>query len=134
MPNLSGEHVIDDKTARRYYPGVAHTHPQMYPGKMVPVWAVVMLEVLKHAGYLALGIAVNKILKRMRNDAQRHELVHALCSLVALSEENADGFRPAGGTNTQARVVEFVEAYFKEHGIPPLTNSESTNLDVALCA
>ncbi len=107
--------VMDERVARRRYPGVAWTHPQMYPGKMVPVWAIELLKVFEHAGLTEFGQAVNRVVKRVKDTDVLHELVQGLGTLVILGLE-----AQALPSTIAARSTRMIESYFEEHGLKPL--------------
>ena len=126
--HLTSSQVVDDRIARTRYPYLSKSHELLYPGKLVPLWAVEVVGVFERAGYMRFGQRLGRVLKRVRNDARRAELVRALATLVSLRPDGLVGQDP----DLPRRVLELVSLYFAEHGIKPITDEESVDLDVAM--
>ncbi len=66
LDTLSGSRVFPDEShARRVYPYVCWSHPMLYPGVMVPSWAVAFRDAFRRAGCNSLGRELLKHVKSL---------------------------------------------------------------------
>lgn len=64
--SLGGDRVFtDERAARTQYPYVAHESEFLYPGLLVPVWAVELREACKNARLDAFGRELLRHVKRL---------------------------------------------------------------------
>ncbi len=120
--------VVDDHTARTRYPYLARSHELLYPGKLVPLWAVETVGAFESAGFLRFGQRLARVLKRVRKDALRAELVRALGGLVRI--------RPEGPTGEELprRALAMTLDFFEEHRIKGPTAELLIELEEAIVA
>lgn len=87
LSELSGSTVMPDEDhARQQYPYVCWEHPNIYPGVMVPIWAVRLREAYSHVNLGAFGREMLKHVAKLfppSNDAvteerNREELAEAV--------------------------------------------------------
>lgn len=83
---LQGCRYVTERDARTRYPGCSETHQNLYPGKLVPVWAERIYQAAWEAGVVDLGKEVNKILARMGDQDAKFELVLAIESVLLAGE------------------------------------------------
>lgn len=125
---MTGCQVVPECLCRKRYPRVSHVNDLIHPGRMVPQWAIEVVEVFERAGYLKFAQRVNRILMRVHDDARRAELARALMAMASLKSPSIVG----PDTALPGRCVSMIADYLVEHSFKPLTENESIELDVAM--
>lgn len=66
LSNLSGDRVAsEEREARAAYPYVCWEHPQLYPGIMVPIWAIELRAAATRSGLSGFGRALLEYLAKL---------------------------------------------------------------------
>lgn len=109
--------VVDEQEARRLYPGAHHRHELIYPGVLVPVWAIELREAFTPWGLHDFARQLMRLLSKWDKAAQRADLVRAICAILKLHplpsimpvKFDPDRQRLAN------RVTDMVVAFYQEH-------------------